>query len=87
VSTGSQDVTVYTTGSCVYCQAQKRFLDEHKIPFKEVRVDTDTVAAEEMIKRSGQMSVPFTVIVNQTDETEREITGFNRLRLAKALGI
>ncbi|HEX7259842.1 MAG TPA: glutaredoxin domain-containing protein [Candidatus Saccharimonadia bacterium] len=87
MSSVQHDITVYTTEHCVYCHVQKDFLQEHNISFREVRVDSDTEAAEEMITRSGQMGVPFTIITNQAAETEDEIVGFDRLRLTKVLGI
>ena len=46
----------------------------------------DEVAAEEMVKKSGQMGVPVTIIV--TDQGQEEIiVGFDKLRLNQLLGI
>jgi glutaredoxin 3 len=80
-----QQITVYTTDPCMYCQQEKEFLRRHTMPFTEIRVDDDAAAAEDMIRRSGQMSVPFTVVNNQG--IEDEISGFDITRLEKALGI
>lgn len=85
MSHGQHQITVYTTDSCVYCQQEKEFLYGHNMHFKEIRIDNDPAAAEEMIRRSGQMSVPFTIINRQ--KTEDEISGFDTTRLEKALGI
>ncbi|HSX41664.1 MAG TPA: glutaredoxin domain-containing protein [Candidatus Saccharimonadales bacterium] len=81
-----KSVTMYTTGVCAYCHAEKEFLKQHDIKFDEVRVDTDAQAAEEFINLSGQMGVPFTV-VKKADDTEEHILGFDQPRLAHALGI
>ena len=62
-------IKIYSTATCVFCRAEKQFLDEHDIKYDVIMVDEDQAAAEEMIKRSGQMGVPFTVIT-QDDGTE-----------------
>lgn len=81
-----KNITIYTTGVCAYCHAEKEFLKEHNVGFDEVRVDTDAAAAEKMINLSGQMGVPFTVITRQ-DNAEEHILGFDQPRLAAALGL
>jgi glutaredoxin len=82
----TSNIKIYSTGVCAYCHAEKEFLKEHNVPFEEVRVDLDADAAEEMIKLSGQMGVPFTVITNN-DDTEEHILGFDQPRLTTALGL
>ena len=77
--------TIYTTGICAYCHAEKEFLKKHDIAFTEVRVDSDEAAAEKMIELSGQMSVPFTVIMKGGEE--ERIIGFAQSRLTAALGL
>lgn len=79
------NVTLYTTGTCAYCHAEKLFLGKHQIDFTEVRVDEDEHAAKEMIALSGQMGVPVTVIAK--DDTREYIVGFDQQRLIKSLGI
>ncbi len=83
----TQNATVYTTELCTYCHAEKAFLEHHGVAFTEVHVDADPAAAEEMISRSGQMGVPYTVVTGQGGETEVEIAGFDPDRLAKVFGI
>ncbi len=78
-------VKMYTTATCAYCHAEKEFLKQHDIAFEEVAVDVDADAAREMIKLSGQMGVPFTVI--KTDDDEERIVGFDQPRIAAALGL
>ncbi|HVE81064.1 MAG TPA: glutaredoxin family protein [Candidatus Dormibacteraeota bacterium] len=79
-------VKIYTTATCKFCGAEKEFLAEHNIAFEEVAVDTDQKAAEEMVKASGQLAVPFTVI-QKNDGSEEHILGFDQQRLSQALGI
>ena len=77
--------TIYTTGTCAYCHAEKEFLKNHDVAFTEVPVDTDDAAAEKMIALSGQMSVPFTVVTKGSEE--ERIIGFDPARLTTALGL
>ena len=51
-------VTIYTTPTCPYCTMAKDFLKEKGATFTEVDVAADPVAANDMVKKSGQMGVP-----------------------------
>lgn len=83
--TVTKPVTIYTTAICAYCHAEKEFLTQHNIKFKEVSVDTDEAAAKAMIELSGQMGVPFTVIGEGSDA--EQIVGFDQPRITAALGL
>ena len=80
----AKTITVYSTATCPYCVRLKEFLKEHKFPFTEKRVDIDEKAAKEMIEKSGQMGVPFTVITDK-DGKEKGILGFDVQQLQQAL--
>jgi len=56
------DITVYITNTCPFCVKMKNFLDEKELPFKEVNVQQDPVAADRLVKTTGQMGVPQTEI-------------------------
>lgn len=81
----SKTITVYTTATCGFCHMLKKYLDEHKFPYTEKRVDEDYSAAQEMITKSGQMGVPFTVISDSSNSEEQGILGFDVPRLQQAL--
>jgi glutaredoxin 3 len=74
-------VTVYTTPTCGYCRATKRYLQEKRIRFREVDVSSDTQAADELARRTGRRAVPV------IDVNGRLIVGFDKRRLNAALGI
>lgn len=74
-------VTVYSTPTCSYCNAAKEFLELIGVPFQEVNVAADPVAAEQMVKKTGQRSVPV-IDVNGTI-----IIGFNRQALLDSLRV
>ncbi|MBI4439080.1 glutaredoxin family protein [Candidatus Woesearchaeota archaeon] len=74
-------VTVYSTPVCPWCVKTKEFLKEQNVPFQEVNVLADRSAADEMIRKSGQMGVPVVEIGNEV------IVGFNKSAMKKALDI
>ncbi len=79
-------VTIYTTATCSYCKMEKEYLDSKGIKYENIFVDQDPKAAEDMVKISGQMGVPFTVITKD-DGTLETILGFDRARIDAALGM
>lgn len=79
-------VLIYSTTTCPYCKMEKAYLDSKNIPYQNIFVDQDQTAAEEMVKRSGQMGVPFTIITKD-DGTEEQILGFDQDRINSALNI
>lgn len=80
------DVTIYSTTTCPFCEQEKEFFKENNVEYAEHLVDQDREKAQEMIRKSGQMGVPFTVIVDDAGE-EYQILGFQRDKLTQILGI
>ena len=76
---GQPTVIIYTTPTCPYCAMAKMFLKEHGVSFVEKNVAQDRAAADEMIKKSGQIGVP-TIDING-----EIIVGFDRDAIKKAL--
>jgi len=74
-------VKVYSTQTCPWCYKLKDWLKENKIKFEDIDVSKDNKAAQEMIKKSGQMSVPVTEIDDEI------IIGFDVEKLKKILKI
>ena len=58
-------VLLYRTMTCPWCHKTEEFFNEHRIKFTSVWVDKDHKAAQEMIKKSGQMGVPVIDIDGQ----------------------
>ncbi len=77
----SKKVVVYSTHTCPWCAKTKEFLKANKVPFSNKFVDSSKANAKEMIKKSGQQSVPV------TDVGGKIIVGFSESKLKKALGI
>jgi glutaredoxin-like YruB-family protein len=74
-------VKVYSTTTCPYCVRAKQFLKENNITYEDIDVSSDQAAAEEMIRKSGQMGVPVLDIDGQI------IVGFDKERIKQALGL
>jgi glutaredoxin 3 len=73
-------ITVYSTTFCPYCKMAKEYLDKKGIAYKDVNVQEDDKAAQEMIQKSGQMGVPV------LDINGKIIIGFDRGAIDEALG-
>ncbi len=74
-------VKVYSTPTCPYCTMVKNFLKENKVEFENINVAEDQKAAEEMVKKTGQMGVPVITV------DDAVIVGFNQDELKKALSL
>lgn len=74
-------VTVFSTPTCPWCARLKAYLRQHNIAFKDVDVSRDAKAAQDMVRRSGQMGVPQAWIDGQV------IVGFDRKRVDSLLNL
>ncbi len=74
-------VIVFTTPTCTYCTAVKRYLKEKGVSFKEVDVSKNATAARDMVNKTGQQGVPQLWINN------RPIVGFDRPKINKMLNL
>lgn len=51
-------IDIYTKVTCFYCMRAKALLDEKQVSFNEIKIDNDNDLRNEMIKRSGGVTVP-----------------------------
>jgi len=72
-------LVIYSTPTCPYCKRAKEYLFRKGIPYVEHNVAADRDAAREMVKKSGQLSVP---VITIDDEV---IVGFNQTQLDRLL--
>ena len=68
-------VILFSTPSCSWCKRAKRYLRENRVRFKEVDVERDPKAAQDLVKKTGQTGVPVIKIGS------RWIVGFDRDRI------
>jgi len=76
-----KNVIIYSTPTCPWCARTKQFLKENNITFQDSDVSSNQQAAEEMVKKSGQMGVPVLDIDGEI------IVGFDKEKIKAALGI
>lgn len=74
-------VIIFTTPTCTFCNATKRYLRERGIKFREVDVSRDPAAARDMVRRSGQQGVPV------IDIGGRIVVGFDRPKIDRLLNL
>lgn len=75
----AKKVKIYSTPTCPYCVRVKQFMKDNAIVFEDIDVSMNQEAAQEMIKKSGQMGVPVVDINGEL------IVGFDKERIKKAL--
>ena len=51
-------VDIYTKVTCFYCMRAKALFDQKQVSFNEIKIDNDNDLRNEMIKRSGGVTVP-----------------------------
>jgi len=74
-------VIVYSTPICPFCILVKNFLKKNTIRFSEVDISKDEKKKQEMIQKSGQISVPVTEIDGKI------IIGYKISEIKGALGL
>ncbi len=52
------NITIYSTPTCPCCKMAKQYLDSKYIKYTNINVSVDDSAAQKVIKKSVQMSVP-----------------------------
>lgn len=72
---------VYSTPTCVWCNRAKEYLRQNHVDFVDLDVSRSRDAAQEMVKKSGQMGVPVLEIDGNI------IVGFDRRRIDQLLGL
>lgn len=77
-------VIVYSTPTCLSCGALKEWLKKHKIKFKDVDISKNSEAIDELIKKTGEMTLPVTEI--RRNHSVEIIVGFDVKKLKDSLG-
>jgi glutaredoxin len=78
-------ITVFSSPSCPYCVQLKTYLDDNKVKYEEINLAQQPEKGEELVKKTGQMGVPVTII--EEDGEEQAIIGFDVGKLNQALGL
>ena len=63
--TKNNEILIYSTLICPYCNAAKQLLKSKNLDYQEIRVDQDRQQRQVMMEKSGRTSVPQIFINNQ----------------------
>ncbi len=74
-------VKIYSTPTCSYCYIIKDFFKKNKIKFEDIDVSKNKKGADEMVEKSGQISVPVVDIDGEI------IIGYEMEKIKKALNL
>ncbi len=74
-------VIVFSTPTCSYCRAAKKYLKQKGVRFTDVDVSRDQQAARDMLRRSGQQGVPVIDIGGHI------VVGFDRAKIDRLLDL
>ena len=72
-------VILFSTRSCSWCRRAKRYLKENRVRFKEIDIERDPKAAQDVVKKTGQIGVPVIKIGSKW------IVGFDQTRIEREL--
>jgi len=74
-------VRIFSTPTCVYCITLKGYLEKNNISFEDIDVSKNDKALDEMVEKSGQMTVPV------IDINGKYIVGFDKKKVDELLKI
>lgn len=72
-------VKIYSTSWCAYCRMVIEYLTKLGVPFKEINIEQDQVAAQYIMGKTRSAAVP------QIEIGDKVILGFDRPRIDDAL--
>lgn len=71
-------VTIFTSPTCMYCKAAKKYMDEKGISYEERDITKDPAARDDLISK-GYRGVPIIRV------GEEDIVGFDQEKLDQLL--
>ncbi len=74
-------IKIYSTPSCVYCNTLKMYLKKYDFSFEDIDVSKNEKALDEVVEKSGQMTVPVLDIDGVI------VTGFDKQKINDLLKI
>lgn len=75
-------VTIFGSTTCAFCKVEKQWLESKGVEYDYRNIDEDP-EAKKFIEEAGFQGVPVTIVPG----SGVPIQGFNRIALAKAIGI
>ena len=81
------ELIVYTAGWCRDCREAKRFLDKHKIEYKEIDIERTPGAADELLRQIGKKAIPQFVLNGKWVQPYKPGQGFLYDEMSELLGV
>lgn len=81
------ELIVYSAPWCPDCSTAKRFLDEHKIAYTVVDIESTPGAAEAVVKHTGKRAIPQFVIDGKWVQPYKPGQGFLYDEMREMLGV
>ena len=70
-----KEIIIYSTPTWPHCKRVKEYLSQKQVAYTEHDVAQDREAAQEMVKKTGQMGVPVIIVDGEI------VVGFNQSKL------
>jgi len=82
-----KNIKIYTTNTCAYCDAVKKFLDTKGMTYNVINLDEQPEKREEMMQLTTLMTVPVVAVTDdsQADAMPKIVQGWNPAKLAEAI--
>lgn len=81
------ELVLYSASWCRDCREAKRFLQQHKIPFKEIDIENTPGAADEVIRNVGKRAIPQFVIDGKWIQPYKPGRGFLHEEMSALFGV
>lgn len=83
----AKQIKIYTTNTCAYCDAVKKYLDSKGQTYSIINLDDQPEKREEMMQLTSLMTVPVVVVSDDTDPSAmpKLVQGWNPAKLAEAI--
>ena len=81
------ELLVYSANWCRDCREAKRFLAQHKIPYKEIDIESIPGAADEVIRNVGKRAIPQFVIDGKWVQPYKPGRGFLYEEMSALFGV
>lgn len=78
---------LYSSPWCRDCREAKRFLDQHKLAYQEIDIESTPGAAEEVIRHTGKRAIPQFVIDGKWVQPYTPGMGFHYAEMKELLGV
>lgn len=81
------ELVLYSASWCRDCREAKRFLQQHKIPYKEIDIENTPGAADEVIRNVGKRAIPQFVIDGKWVQPYKPGRGFLHEEMSALFGV